>query len=92
MCKKQTSEKHSSTESEVKFLYAGLRMDGIPALDLWDLVVKVLHSSFHVPARGNPSRDDIQSKDTNTIDYVVTSAKPSHFEAMLYIFEDKRKR
>ena len=50
----------------------------------------------------NPSRDEIQRKHTNTktkghgnrdndelsdVDHVVTSAKPSHFEAMLYIFE-----
>ena len=35
MCKKQTSVSHSSTESEVISLDAGLRMDGIPALDLW---------------------------------------------------------
>ena len=33
MCKKQTSVSHSSTESEIIFLDAGLRMDGIPALD-----------------------------------------------------------
>ena len=36
MCKKQTSASHSATESEVISLDAGLRMDGLPALDLWD--------------------------------------------------------
>ena len=36
---------HSSTESEVMSLDAGLRMDGIPALDLWDVVIEALHSS-----------------------------------------------
>ena len=35
MCKKQTSVSHSSTESEVISLDAGLRMDGLLALDLW---------------------------------------------------------
>ena len=45
MCKKQTSVSHSSTEAEVISLDAGLRMDGIPALDLWDLVIEVFHSS-----------------------------------------------
>ena len=34
--KKQTSVSHSSTESEIISLDAGLRMDGTPALDLWD--------------------------------------------------------
>ena len=45
MCKKQTSVSHSSTESEIISLDAGLGMDGIPALGLWDLVIEVLHSS-----------------------------------------------
>ena len=44
MCKKQTSVSHSSTESEIISLDAGLRLDGIPALDLWDLIVAVLLS------------------------------------------------
>ena len=35
MCEKQTSVSHSSTESEIISLDAGLRMDGLPALDLW---------------------------------------------------------
>ena len=42
MCKKQTLVSHSSTESEILFLDAGLRLDGITALDLWDLIVAVL--------------------------------------------------
>ena len=42
MCKKQTSVSHSSTESEIISLDAGLRSDSIPALDLWDLIVLVL--------------------------------------------------
>ena len=42
MCKKQTSVSHSSTESEIISLDAGLRLDGIPAIDLWDLIVPVL--------------------------------------------------
>ena len=34
MCKKQTTMSHNSTESEVISGDAGLRMDGIPALDV----------------------------------------------------------
>ena len=45
MCKKQTSVSHRSTEAEVLSRGAGLRMDGIPALDHWDLVIEVFHSS-----------------------------------------------
>ena len=42
MCKKQTSVSHSSTESEIISLNTGLRLDGLPALELWDLIVSVL--------------------------------------------------
>ena len=45
MCKKQTAVSHSSTESEIIFLDTGLRLDGLPALELWDLIVAVLHGS-----------------------------------------------
>ena len=44
MCKKQTCVSHSSTEAEMMSLHAELRMDGIPLLDLWDLIIEVLHS------------------------------------------------
>ena len=42
MCKKQTSVSHSSTESEIISLDTGLRLDGLAALELWDLIVSVL--------------------------------------------------
>ena len=45
MCKNQTSVSHSSTESVIISLDAGLRMAGI--LDLWDLIVSVLHGITH---------------------------------------------
>ena len=47
MCKEQTSVSHSSTEAELLSLDAGLRMNGIPALDLWHLVIEVFHSSLN---------------------------------------------
>ena len=43
-CKKQTWVPHSSTEAEIISLDAGLRMDGIPALTLRDLVIEVFPS------------------------------------------------
>ena len=52
---KQTSVSHSSTESEFISLDAGLRIDGDPDLDLWDVGIEVLHS-FHnntPPTRNN---------------------------------------
>ena len=42
MCEKQTSVSHRPTESEIISLDAGLRLDGIPALYLMDLIVAVL--------------------------------------------------
>ena len=45
MCKKQTSVSHSTTKSETISLDAGLRVDGLPALDLWDIVIVVLRTT-----------------------------------------------
>ena len=42
MCKKQTSVSHSSTEAKIISLDAGSRLDGLLALELWDLIVSVL--------------------------------------------------
>ena len=58
MCKKQTSVSHNSTESEVISLAAGLFLDVIPALDLWDLVIEVWHSS----AKSNKHRESDVAK------------------------------
>ena len=57
MCKKQTSVSHSSTESEIISLDAGLRLDGITALDLWDLIVAVL---------GNTNQSEKEQRDSCT--------------------------
>ena len=46
MCKKQTAVSHSSTESEIISLNAGLTLVGIPALDLWDLTVLVFGNTI----------------------------------------------
>ena len=54
MCKKQTSVSHNSTEAKEISLDASLRMGGIPALDLWDLVIEVFHSS---PNQTNKTKD-----------------------------------
>ena len=51
MCKKQTSVSHSSTESEIISLDAGLRLDWIPALELWDLIVSVFGSVSQISDR-----------------------------------------
>ena len=51
MCKKQTAVSQSSTESEIIPLDTGLRLDGLPALELWDLIVSVLGNVSRVSGR-----------------------------------------
>ena len=96
MCKKQTSVSHSSTESEIISLDAGLRMDGISALDLWNLIVTGLHGNTNQSkqAQGNlstsPTRKKIPGKIDvlDNVDVVSSNANSSRNEAMLCIFED----
>ena len=65
MCKKQTSVSHSS-ESEIISLDARLRLDGIPVLDLWDLIVAVLHGNTHQrnQERGDPCTNQREVRST----------------------------
>ena len=44
LCKKQTAVSHNSSECDVISLDAGWRMDGVTALDRWNLVIDVLHT------------------------------------------------
>ena len=95
MCKKQTSVSHSSTESEIISLDAGLRLDGIPALDLWDLIISVLRNMIQTPERpGRPVANEENHKSRgkinvlNHIDCVPSNVQSSHQESLLYVFED----
>ena len=57
MCKRQTAVSPSSTESEIISLDTGLRLDGLPALELWDLIVSVLGNVSRVSDRsGQPDK------------------------------------
>ena len=93
MCKKQTADSHCSTESEIISLDTGLRLDGLPALELWDLIVSVLGNASRVsdrtgqPVNGkNKSHNKIDvMKDIDTVPSNVQSARQ---EALLYLFED----
>ena len=66
MYKKQTSVSHSSTEAEVISLDAGLRMDGIRALDLWDLVLEVFLSTPNHTNKTNYAREPRRNLSVNT--------------------------
>ena len=98
MCKKQTSVSHSSTESEIISMDAGLRMDGSLSLDLWDLVIEVLRTTHGIPKPTQASTRETgaalqctpkitqvldQNVDPSNVDQVL-----SEKESQLYIFED----
>ena len=63
MCKKQTSVSHSSTESEIISLDAGLGLDGIPTLNLWNLIVLVLgNTTQNLKSAVNGDKDQRSNK------------------------------
>ena len=96
MCKKQTAVSHSSTESEIISLDTGLRLDGLPALELWDLTVSVLGNVSRVSDRsGQP--DNVIKKHHKSqrridvmkdIDSVPSNVQFARQESLLYVFED----
>ena len=96
MCKKQTSVSHSSKESEIISLDARLRLDGIPAHNLWDLIVTVYHgNTYHNDQeRGDPYKSPTRQKihgkidDLDNVDFLSSNVNSSRKEALLYIFED----
>ena len=99
MCKKQTSVSHSSAESEIISLDAGLRLDGTPALDLRDLIVLVLGNTTQnrdrterpvVCPHTNHGRKQSRRmiNDLDNVDFVLSNVQSSHQEALLYVFED----
>ena len=96
MCKKQTSVSHSSTESEIISLETGLRLDGLPALELWDLIVSVFGSVSQVSDRsGQPDNDGNKhvksQRRINVMENIYSApsnVQSSRQEALLYVFED----
>ena len=103
MCMKQTSVSHSSTESEIISLDDGLRMNGIVALDLWDVAMEVLHSSKNKKSSTQEaagsclhmSNVKLKKKGNQNVDqvshlnHVTTNQTSFQCEAQLYIFEDE---
>ena len=66
MCKKQTAISHSSAEAEVISLDAGLRMEGIPALLLWDQVLEALSDKVKVSKIGQVYTHSPQKSSTSS--------------------------
>ena len=96
MCKKQTAVSHSSTESEIISLDTGLRLDGLLALELWDLIVSVLGNVSRVSdGSGKPEINDHKRQKSHSridvlqdIDLVPSNVQSANREALLYVFED----
>ena len=96
MCKKQTSVSHISTESEIISLDTGLRLDGLPALELWDLIVSGLGNVSRVSDRSGKLESDVKKHQKSQkkidvmedIDGVPSNVQSSHQQALLYVFED----
>ena len=96
MFKKQTAVSHSSTESEIISLDTGLRLDGLPALELWDLIVSVLGNVFRVSDGSGQPDSDVHKRHKlhkkidvmKDIDSVPSNVQSARQEALLYVFED----
>ena len=95
MCKKQTAVSHSSTGSEIISLDTGLRLDGLPALQLWDLIVSVFGSVIQTSDRTVRPVDIERNPKSHgkinvlkNIDSVPSNVQSSRQEALLYVFED----
>ena len=96
MCKKQTAVSHCSTESEIISLDAGLRLDGLPALELWDLIVSVLGSVSQISDRSGQPDNDVHKHHKSqkkisvieNIDSFPSNVHSSRQEALLYVCED----
>ena len=96
MCKKQTSVSRSSTECEIISLDTGLRLDGLPALELWDLIVSVLGNGSRVSDGSGKPESDVHKRQkshnkisvVHDIDAVPSNVQSARQEALLYVFED----
>ena len=92
MCKKQTAVSHSSTESEIISLDTGLRLDGLLALELWDLIVSDFGSVSRVSDRSGQPDNDVHKHYKSqrrinvmkNIDSVPANVQFSRQEALLY--------
>ena len=94
MCKKQTAV--FTVESEIISLDTGLRLDLLPALELWDLIVSVLGNVSHVSDRSGQPDSDVHKLHKShfkidvmeDIDSVPSNVQSARQEALLYVFED----
>ena len=58
----QTAASHSSTESEIISLDTELRLDGLLALEVWDLIISVLGNVCRVSDRSGQPDNDVHKR------------------------------
>ena len=83
MQKKQTAVSHSSTEAEMTSLDTDLRMGGLVALTLWDIVTDVSE-----PLASDSSRQRKPKTMQEAVDYGPPNAPGSSNRAQVFLFED----
>ena len=95
MCNKQTAVSHSSAESEIVSLDAGLRTDGLTALQFWDLVLETLsckpsmgNLERHTRERVIPSHSHFDNCVFESIDHVQPNNPNRSLSTKLYPFVD----
>ena len=93
MCKKQTSVSPTAQQNLKSSLDTGLRLDGLFALELWDLIVSVFGNISHISDRtGQPVNGKNKSHNkidvVQDIDLVPSNVQSASREALLYVFED----
>ena len=63
LCKKQGAISHSSAEAEIISMDACLRLEGLPSLTLWDLIIEVFE----------PTNKDLKKDSSNTSSHKLSS-------------------
>ena len=71
-------------------------MDGLPALELWDLIVSVLGSVSQISDRSGQPDSDVEKHHISQrridvikdIDSLPSNVQSARQEALLYVFED----
>lgn len=85
ICKKQGTTSHSSTEAEIIGLDTILRMEGIPALNLWSQIVDVLNGEFSV---GGCKTSSTKRSAVEYADWVPPSMTPLRASTKLMFVQD----
>ena len=87
ICKKQGAVSHSSTEAEIIALDMGLRMQGLPVLELWDEVIAVMTCVERKAVSRMPTVNGMYDVCQN-IDYVPQTLPDPAGLASLVVLED----